>query len=124
MPGPTILICEDEPTLRELIRISLGAGYMFAEAADVGGALEVVGRVKPDLVLVDVMMPGGSGLAVIERLRSDPELSHTPAVVVSAFSTDADRLAAQEAGADGFLMKPFEPEELAALVEELIASHR
>jgi two-component system, OmpR family, alkaline phosphatase synthesis response regulator PhoP len=119
---PTILICDDEPSLRELMRVSLGEQYSFAEAADAAEAIELVDRVHPDLVLVDVMMPGGSGLSVIERLRSDPALSRTPAVVISAFASDGDRLAAHDAGATGFLRKPFDPEELSALVEQLLAA--
>jgi CheY-like chemotaxis protein len=120
MAPPTILICDDEPSLRELMRVSLGGDYAFAEAADTAEALEQAGRVRPDLVLLDVMMPGGSGLSVIEQLRSDPELSETPVVVVSAFAADSDRLAAHDAGATGFLQKPFDPEELARLVEQLL----
>jgi CheY-like chemotaxis protein len=117
---PTILICDDEPSLRELMRVSLGDDYAFAEASDATEAIALVGRLHPDLVLVDVMMPGGSGLSVIERLRGDPELSGTPAVVVSAFATDGDRLAAHDAGATNFLRKPFDPEELVSLVAQLL----
>ena len=124
MPAPTILICDDEPSLRELMRVSLNADYTFAEASDTVEAIELANRIRPDLVLLDVMMPGGSGLAVIEQIRSHPDLSETPVVVVSAFAADSDRLAAHEAGASGFLRKPFDPEELASLVEELLASRR
>ena len=124
MPDPRILICDDEPNLRELMRISLDAGYEFAEAADAAEALELVERVRPDLVLLDVMMPGASGLSVIARLRSSPEMADVPVVVVSAFVSDGDRLAAHDAGADGFIGKPFDPDELASVVEELLAAHR
>ena len=122
MPGATILICDDEPNLRELMRVSLDPGYVFAEAADASEALTLADRLRPDLVLLDVMMPGGSGLAVIESLRSNPELAKVPVVVVSAFTSDGDRLAAHDAGADGFVGKPFDPDELASIVEELLAT--
>jgi DNA-binding response OmpR family regulator len=118
---PRILICDDEASLRELMRVSLDGNYVFDEAADAAEAIEVAERVRPDLVLLDVMMPGGSGLSVLERLRSDPGSSDVPVVVVSAFATEEDRLAAEEAGADDFLKKPFDPDELAALVERLLA---
>ena len=118
----TILICDDEPSLRELMRISLHEAYSFAEASDAAEAIELVDRVRPDLVLLDVMMPGASGLTVIEWLRSDPELSHTPVLVISAFAAESDRLAALDAGATGFLKKPFDPEELETVVEELLAA--
>jgi CheY-like chemotaxis protein len=116
----TILICEDEPSLRELMRVSLNGDYSFAEAADVGEAIELVESVRPDLVLLDVMMPGGSGLTVLEHVRKVPALKKTPVVVVSAFAADRDHLAAYEAGASGFLKKPFDPDELESLVAELL----
>jgi CheY-like chemotaxis protein len=124
MAEATILICDDEPHLRELMRVSLDHDYEFAEAADTAEALELADRLRPDLVLLDVMMPGGSGLAVIERLRSRPELATVPVVVVSAFVTDGDRRAARDAGADGFIGKPFDTDELASVVQELLAANR
>jgi two-component system alkaline phosphatase synthesis response regulator PhoP len=121
MAAPTILICDDEPSLRELMRVSLTQEYSFAEASNTAEAIAQLERVRPDLVLLDMMMPGGSGLDVLERVRGDPGLSETPVVVVSAFASDRDRLSARKAGAAGFLGKPFDPDELAALVEELLA---
>jgi CheY-like chemotaxis protein len=120
MAPPTILICDDEPTLRELMRVSLGDGYSFAEAADVAEAIELANDVRPDLVLLDVMMPGGSGLSVLEHLRSVPALQNVPVVVISAFTADRDHLAAYDAGANGFLKKPFDPDELERVVQELL----
>ena len=120
MTAATILICEDEPSLRELMRISLPGEYTFAEAGDVAEAIELVDTVRPDLVLLDVMMPGGSGLSVLEHVRNAPELKETPVIVVSAFAADRDHLAAFEAGASGFLKKPFDPDELSSLVTELL----
>jgi two-component system OmpR family response regulator len=116
----TILICEDEPELRELIRVVLNGGYAFVEAADGVESLELARGLRPDLVLLDLMMPGQSGVEVLRELRSDPALEQTPVIVVSAFSTDADKASAFAAGADRFLEKPFEPDELAAMVEELL----
>ena len=119
---PTILICDDEPSLRELMRISLAPDYSFAEAEDTAEAMAQIERLLPDLVLLDMMMPGGSGLDVLERVRSDPRISRTPIVIVSAFASDGDRVKARDAGASGFLGKPFDPEELASLVEGLLAA--
>jgi DNA-binding response OmpR family regulator len=67
------------------------------------------------------MMPGGGGLAVIDRMRREPDLGSTRVIVISAFSGDDDRTAARDAGADAFVAKPFDPDELSARVEELLA---
>jgi two-component system phosphate regulon response regulator PhoB len=122
MRPPTILICDDEPSLRELMRVSLGANYSFVEAAGAAEAIVLLDAVHPDLVLLDVMMPGGSGLTVLEHLRRNAELRDTPVVVISAFTADRDHLAAHDAGANSFLKKPFDPEELESLVEQLLAA--
>jgi len=118
----TILICDDEPNLRELMRISLepGPDYRIVEASDGAEAIEVVDSENPDLVLLDMMMPGVDGIAVLEHLRSQPEHVETPVVVVSAFASPADRNRAIEAGATRFVKKPFDPEALRSLVEELL----
>jgi CheY-like chemotaxis protein len=120
MRTATILICDDEPSLRELMRISLRQEYTFAEAADAAEAIELVDAMHPDLVLLDVMMPGGSGLTVLEHVRKNPALKDTRVVVVSAFAAARDHLAAHDAGANSFLKKPFDPEELESLVEQLL----
>jgi len=119
--GGTILICDDEPSLRELMRVSLDGGYEFHEAADGAEGIDVFDRARPDLVLLDVMMPGQGGLAVLDHVRSHPQLARTPVIVVSAFSSGSDRATALEHGANAFVGKPFDPDELAALVEELLA---
>ena len=120
----TILICDDEPSLRELMRLSLetGAGYSFVEAGDGSEAIETLESARPDLILLDVMMPGTNGIAVLEHLRADPELSDIPVIVVSAFASPVDRQRAFEAGATRFVKKPFDPEALRSLVEELLPS--
>ena len=114
----TILICDDEASLRELVRAILDGDYRFAEAADGVEALELVHELRPDLVLADVMMPRLSGLELLAEVRKDPELQELPIIVVTAFA--GERVAALEAGADGFLAKPFDPDELTATVEELL----
>jgi two-component system chemotaxis response regulator CheY len=120
----TILICDDEPSLRELMRLSIdpGSGRRFLEAGDGAEAIELAGRERPDLILLDVMMPGIGGIAVLEHVRSDPDLADIPVVVVSAFASPADRQRAVAAGATRFVKKPFDPEALRALVEELLPS--
>jgi two-component system chemotaxis response regulator CheY len=123
-PGTTILICDDEPSLRELMRLSVdpGPGVRFLEAGDGAEAIELADRERPDLILLDVMMPGIGGIAVLEHLRSEPDLAGIPVVVVSAFATPADRQRAVDAGATRFVKKPFDPEALRSVVEELLPS--
>lgn len=119
-----ILICDDEPLLRELMRVALVGDYEIAEAGTVDEALEAVRAFRPDVALIDVMMPGGSGLEIVRELAHNPALRHARSVVVSAFAGDSDRREAQEAGADAFVAKPFDPDELSALVAGLLGGAR
>jgi CheY-like chemotaxis protein len=116
----TILICDDEPTLRELIRVSLDGGYRFAEASDGPTALEMARELNPDVVILDLMLPRLSGLEVLTELRRDERLRSVAILVVTAWNDTAD--AALEAGADGFVTKPFDPEELKRAVDRLVSS--
>ena len=116
---PTILICEDEPSLRELVRATLGDGYTFADAADGEEATRLLRELRPALVVLDLMLPRVSGLEVLGELRADEAISDTPVVVITAWSHA--REAALAAGADRFIAKPFEPDELKSAVDELLA---
>jgi adenylate cyclase len=118
--SPLVLICDDEASLRELVRAALDGDYRFAEATDGVVALELVNELAPDLVVLDLMLPRQSGLDVLAQMRQDIRFGDTPVVVITAWS-DAQK-AALAAGADRFLPKPFEPDELKAIVEELIVA--
>ena len=97
----------------------LGPRYRFVEAADGTEALALASEVRPDLIVLDVMLPGLSGIEVLEVLRSDEELHSIPVVVITAWShAEVD---AQGAGADRFVSKPFDPDDLSSAVEELLA---
>ena len=114
----TILICEDEPALRELVRASLDGGYRFAEASDGYAALKLAQELVPDAVVLDLMLPGLSGLDVLAGLRRDERLRHTRVLVVTAWSETHEDIVA--AGADDFLPKPFDPDVLKAKLENLL----
>ena len=116
----TVLICDDEPSLRELIRISLDGPYRFVEADDGESSLELARRERPDVVILDMMMPRRSGLEVLTALRADDELVDTPVIVLTA--QPATREEALGAGANLVMVKPFEPEAIAAAVEEVLAN--
>jgi CheY-like chemotaxis protein len=119
LPPPTILICEDEEPLRELVRAALGDGYRFAEAVDGREAVELARELEPDLVVLDVMLPGTSGLDVLAILRENPATGTIPVVVITAWTHAQQEVL--DAGADRFVSKPFDPDELKAIVEELLA---
>jgi DNA-binding response OmpR family regulator len=119
VPPHTILICEDESTLRELIRAALGDEYHYEEAVNGREALEQAAAVQPDLVILDVMMPGPSGLDILAALRDGAARPDTPVVVVSAWSHAEEE--ALEGGAARFVPKPFDPDGLKAIVDELLA---
>jgi DNA-binding response OmpR family regulator len=116
----TILICDDEPALRELIRASMDDGYEFAEASDGIVAMELAKELSPDMVILDLMLPRLSGLEVLARFNEDEELKDVPILVITAWNeTREDVLAA---GADDFVAKPFDPEDLRAAVKRLVAA--
>ncbi len=115
----TILVCDDEPSLRELVRAVLGGEYRFIEVDDGHQALELTRELRPDLLVLDLMLPGLSGLDVLAAIRVDEALRSLPVVVVTAWAhAEASAL---DAGADRFVAKPFEPDELSTAVEELLA---
>jgi CheY-like chemotaxis protein len=117
----TVLICDNEEVLRNLVRASLdGNGYALVEARDGDEALELARQLRPNLILLDMMMPGRSGIEVLEELRADRELREIPVVMLTARAQATDRERAERAGADRFLTKPFSPLELARVVDELL----
>lgn len=114
----TILICEDDENLRQLIRVVLDGRYRFVEAQDGPEALELALRLRPDLIILDLMLPGASGLEVLTQLRDQLPVAETRVIVMSAWG-HADQ-AALGAGADRFVPKPFEPDDLRAIVSEVL----
>ena len=104
--------------MRQLIRVVIGEGFQFVEAHDGDEAVELALKLRPELIILDLMLPKRSGSEVLEALRRELPSDETHVIVVSAWP-DADE-AALNAGADGFLPKPFEPEELAAIVRNVL----
>jgi two-component system response regulator RpaA len=114
----TILICEDEPALRELVRASLDGGYEFAEASDGYVALQLARELSPDAMILDLMLPGLGGLDVLAEIRADERLAQLPVLVITAWSETLEDLLA--AGADDFLPKPFDPDQLKVKLDRLL----
>jgi CheY-like chemotaxis protein len=121
----TVLLCDDEEVLRQLVRATLDNGdYSIVEATDGDESLDLARRLQPDLIVLDMMMPGRSGLEVLRELRADPETAATPVIMLTARARESDRNEAASAGADRYLAKPFSPLELISVVEELVANGR
>jgi DNA-binding response OmpR family regulator len=118
---PRALVVDDEEPLRELIVVTLGDAFACEEAGDGDTALARMREAPPDLVLLDVMMPGRNGIDVLREMRADPRLRAVPVCVVSAWQSAKDVAAALEAGADRFLAKPFRVDELASIARALVA---
>jgi DNA-binding response OmpR family regulator len=119
--APLVLLVDDERAIRTICRVNLeGDGLAVSEASDGVEALEEVRREKPALVLLDVMMPSVDGWTVAEELASDADTRDIPVVFLSARAADEDRLHAQELGAVGYVVKPFDPIELAGKVREVL----
>ena len=104
----TILVVEDEKDLADLIAYNLKrSGYDVVTAEDGNTALEIAARQSPDLVLLDLMIPGIDGSAVARRLRADPETSHIPIIMVTAKGEETDVIVGLTLGADDYVTKPF-----------------
>jgi CheY-like chemotaxis protein len=119
--APLVLLVDDEQAIRTICRVNLeGDGFAVAEAESGEDALEEVRRQHPSLVLLDVMMPGVDGWGVAEQLAADPETREIPVVFLSARAAPEDRLHAHELGAVGYVLKPFDPLELAGIVRDVL----
>ena len=110
---PRILVVDDNETNRDILVTRLEAhGYQTLQAADGEEALRGVAQHSPDLVLLDLKLPDGSGHDVLEEVRSDPQTRLLPVVVLTGFATAEEKIRATRAGVSDFLSKPFQAEEL------------
>ena len=116
-----ILVVEDEPAIAELLAINLRhSGFEVTLAADAQQALAAVARVLPDLVLLDWMLPGQSGMALARTWRAEARTKALPIIMLTARAEEADKLAGLDGGADDYVTKPFSPKELLARVRALL----
>jgi DNA-binding response OmpR family regulator len=119
-----VLVVDDNPDLRHLVRRQLENRYRVLEAVDGREALAAIAELLPDLVLSDVMMPELDGLQLCRAIRSDPATDFVPVVLLTALAETENRIGGLEGGADAYLAKPFDVAELRAVVDGLIASRR
>jgi two-component system alkaline phosphatase synthesis response regulator PhoP len=116
-----ILIVDDESAIRLVCRLNLDAvGFQTLEAPDGETALELARSEHPDLILLDIMLPGIDGWGVAEELGADPQTREIPILFLSARSDPADEARGHEVGALGYVTKPFDPEELIDRVRDVL----
>ena len=117
-----ILVADDDVDIRELVEFKLSTlGHEVIAVADGNSAVDEARRRRPDLAVLDVMMPGMSGLEAVRVIRGDETLADLPVILLTARGQESDRETGFGFGADDYITKPFSPRELAARVEALLA---
>ena len=117
----TVLVVDDEPTVRQLVRRILGREYDVIEAENGARAVDVAKVNKPDLVLMDMMMPEMDGLSACYAIRQDPATCRVPVIMLTAVTHELNRrLSENVMGANAYIVKPFEPSELLATVHDVL----
>lgn len=115
---PKILVVDDEQPIRELVKYNLEReGYQVLQAADGVSALSVARKENPDLIILDIMLPGEDGLSVCRSLNRDAQTRSIPIIMLSARGEEVDKVLGLEMGADDYMTKPFSPRELVARVK-------
>jgi two-component system phosphate regulon response regulator PhoB len=121
----TILLVDDEPDIREVMRFALeGSGFRVLEAGHADEARKLMQAEDPDLLLLDWMLPGRSGLELALQLKQNPKTRATPIIMVSARGEEEDRIRGLETGADDYIAKPFSPREMVARVNAVLRRSR
>lgn len=119
----TLLLVDDHADIRRLIRLTLGKEYRLLEADNGVSALAMVRAERPQLVVLDIMMPGElDGLQVLDAIRSDPALKSTRVILVTARGQATDCALGEAHGADAYIVKPFSPLQLGARIRELLGT--
>ena len=118
---PTILVVEDEPAILELVAVNLKhAGFLVVRAGSAEEAESAICAALPDLVILDWMLPGQSGIALARKLRGDERTRELPVIMLTARVHEEDRVQGLDAGADDYVTKPFSPKELVARVRAVL----
>jgi len=115
-----ILIVDDEPNVRRLLRILLKKKFTVVEAEDGGQAVEIAGVEKPDLILMDIMMPKMDGYTSCYALKSEPATKSIPIIMLTAIDLRLNLQLSKEIGADGYITKPFNSQDLLDNIAQLL----
>ena len=117
----TVLVVDDQPHIVRLIQVNLEKeGFQVATAADGLEGMTKVRQVKPDLVILDVIMPHKDGFEVLREIKTDPELAEIPVIMLTVKTQNADIVQGLRTGAELYLPKPFHPKELVSLVKRVL----
>ncbi len=117
----TILVVEDEPAIAELLSVNLGfAGHKVMIAGDAEAAMAMIATELPDLVLLDWMLPGMTGVRLAKKLRSEDRTRDVPIIMLTARTDETDKVEGLETGADDYITKPFSPKELMARIKAVM----
>ena len=116
-----ILLVEDEPAIQELLAFNVTqCGYRAIQASDADSAMALINRALPDLILLDWMLPGISGVELARRLRADQRTQSIPIIMLTARTDERDKVLGLESGADDYITKPFSPRELMARIRAVL----
>lgn len=121
MADKTVLIVDDEPSIREMIAVALEmAGYGYIEAGDARQAHSLVVDERPNLIILDWMLPGTSGIDLARRLKRDDSTAEIPIIMLTARTEEDNRIQGLEVGADDYITKPFSPREMVARLKAVL----
>jgi DNA-binding response OmpR family regulator len=119
--GRRVLFADDDPGMRTIVMMNLEAeGFEVTVVDDGNAALAEIERVLPDLIVLDVMMPGRDGFEVLRLLKDEPKTAVIPVVLLTAKATDGDVWEGWKSGADYYMTKPFDPDELAQFARQVL----
>jgi len=119
--APVVLVVEDEPAIQELISVTLARnGHTVRRSANTREALESVTEALPDLILLDWMLPDGSGPALARKLRSEARTREVPIIMLTARADEEDKVQGLQSGVDDYVTKPFSPRELEARIQAVL----
>lgn len=121
IPAPVILAVEDNEANRMLIQAVLeGLGYTVVLAISASEAIASIGRQHPDLILMDIHLPGEDGLSLTRKLKADPDLATIPVVAITALAMESDRQLCLDAGCIGYITKPFNTRTLGDTIQQFL----
>jgi two-component system cell cycle response regulator DivK len=121
VPARILIVEDDADNRRIVVKVLTGEGHRTLEAADGRTAIEVARRERPDLIIMDLAMPGMDGWEASRRLKGNPETADIPIIALTAFAMRGDEERAREAGCDGYLSKPCRPQTMREVVRDFLA---